>query len=118
MYYASFPNDHLLLKLTVFLALALETAQTTLFTQDLFRVFSLGFENLLLADEVDTIWIAVPLMTGLSMSKQPYIIITVYFTDIFSGALLTQAFFCYRIALFTRSKCAVAVISMVGDNLL
>ena len=89
-----------------------------MFTQDVFRSFTRGFNDTMLANEISTIWFSVPLMTGLSMSKQPYIIITVYFTDIFSGALLTQAFFCYRIALFTRSKCAVAVISMVGDNLL
>ncbi|KJA25580.1 hypothetical protein HYPSUDRAFT_407955 [Hypholoma sublateritium FD-334 SS-4] len=95
LYYAAFPNDHRLLKQTVLLALVLETIQTTMFTQHVFQRFTRGFNDLLLASEVGTVWFSVPLMTGLI-------------------ALLTQVFYCYRIAILTKAKYAVAVIAMLS----
>ncbi len=51
------------------LALVLETIQTAMFTQDVFRAFTRGFDDIVLAAEVDTVWFSVPFMTGLSMLK-------------------------------------------------
>ncbi|KJA25579.1 hypothetical protein HYPSUDRAFT_37627 [Hypholoma sublateritium FD-334 SS-4] len=95
LYYAAFPKDPRLAKLTVLLALVLETAQTTMFTHDLFKGLTLGYENPLLVNEVDTVWFSVPLLTGLI-------------------ALLTQAFYCYRTAILTKSKYAVAAIVILS----
>ena len=53
-------------------ALVLETIQTIVVTQDVFRGFARGFDDLLLANEVDTLWFSVPLMTGLSTFEQIY----------------------------------------------
>ena len=41
-----------------------------------------------------------------------------YFTEHYVVAFLTQVFYSYRIAVFTRSKYAAAVTVMVGDKLL
>ncbi len=72
MYYRAFPNDHRLLKQTVLLVLVLETIQTTLLTKDIFRGFASGFNDVLLSSEVGTVWVSVPLMTGLSTLRQYY----------------------------------------------
>ena len=114
LYYRAFPNDQRLLKQIVLLALVLETIQTIMFTQHVLQAITRGFSNLLLADVVGTLWFSVPLMTGLSM-----FILTkpiVHFTEIFVVALLTQVFYCYRVAILTQSKFAVAVIIMVRDT--
>ena len=84
-----------------------------MFTQDVFRAFTRGFDDVVIAAEVDTVWFSVPFMTGLSMSKHILLNPTVRFTEIFIGALLTQVFYCYRIAKLTRSRYAVAAIAMV-----
>ncbi len=86
-----------------------------MFTQDIFRTFALGFNNLSLADEVNTLWFSVPLMTGFSMLERH---LTLYLTENCVVALLTQVFYSYRIAVFTRSKYAVSVTVMVRDKLL
>ena len=52
------------------LELVLETIQTAMFTHDLFRALTLGFDNPLLVNEVGTLWFSVALMTGLSMLDQ------------------------------------------------
>ena len=39
------------------------------------------------------------------------------FTEIVVAAFLTQAFYCYRVSVLTKSKYAVAVIFMVRDQL-
>ena len=67
LYYTAFPTDHRLLKQTVLLAFVLETVQTAMFTQHVFRRFTRDFEDPLAAAEVGSIWFSVPLMTGLSM---------------------------------------------------
>ena len=41
-----------------------------------------------------------------------------YFTEHYVVAFLTQVFYSYRIAVFTRSKYAAAVTVIVGDKLL
>ena len=66
LYYTAFPTDHRLLKQTVLLAFVLETVQTAMFTQHVFRRFTRDFEDPLAAAEVGSIWFSVPLMTGLS----------------------------------------------------
>ena len=43
--------------------------------------------------------------------------LTLHLTEHSAVALLTQVFYCYRIAVFTKSKCAVAAIVMVQDKL-
>ena len=84
-----------------------------MFTQDVFRAFTRGFDDVVIAAEVDTVWFSVPFMTGLSMSKHILLNPTVRFTEIFIVALLTQVFYCYRIAKLTKSRNAVAAIAMV-----
>ena len=84
-----------------------------MFTQHIYQAFTRGFNDLLLANIVGTIWFSVPLMTGLSMSISN---LTVYCAEIFVVALLTQVFYCYRVAILTKSKCAVAIIIMVRDT--
>ena len=44
--------------------------------------------------------------------------LTVYYTEIFAVALLTQMFYCYRIAVLTKSKYAVIAITLVREKLL
>ena len=95
------------------LSLVLETIQTAMFTQDVFRAFTRGFDDVVIAAEVDTVWFSVPFMTGLSTFKHVLANPTVHFTEIFVVALLTQVFYCYRIAKLTRSRYAVAAIAMV-----
>ena len=113
-YYAAFPNDQSLLKKIVLLLLVLETIQTTVFTQDIFRTFASGFNNLLLANDVGTLWFSVPLMTGFSKFERRS---TLYSTENHVVALLTQLFYSYRIAVFTRSKSAISVTVMVRDKI-
>ena len=72
MYYTAFPDDPRLAKLTVLVALVLETAQTTMFTHDLFKALTLGYGNPLFINEVDTVWFSVPFLTGMSMFKSHY----------------------------------------------
>lgn len=64
----AFPKDRLPLKITVYTAFLLETAQTSLITHDAFKFFAIGFTDPLLLDEVTTGWFSIPIMTGISES--------------------------------------------------
>ncbi len=66
------PKDSHIAKLTVLLAFILETVQTTMFTRDLFKGLTLDYEawNLFQIDQVNTVWISVPLITCLSRLQQ------------------------------------------------
>ena len=89
-----------------------------MFTQDVFRAFTRGFDDVVIAAEVDTVWFSVPFMTGLSMFKHVLSNSMPYFTKIlFVVALLTQVFYCYRIAILTKSKYAVTAIILVREKL-
>ena len=46
------------------------------------------------------------------------LILIMSFTEIVVAAFLTQAFYCPRVAILTKSKFAVGVIATVRDNLL
>ncbi|KDR81088.1 hypothetical protein GALMADRAFT_1122164 [Galerina marginata CBS 339.88] len=82
MYYLAFPNDRIGSKALVYGAYLLVSAQTFLHTRGAFRMFALGFDNPEALDEVDTLWLS-PIFSGLV-------------------AFLWQAFYAYRIALFSR----------------
>ena len=89
-----------------------------MFTQDIFRAFTRGFDDLLLAYGIGTIWFSVPFMTGLSTFERRYQTqLYIFLMLLFSVAFLTQAFYCYRVAILTKSKFAVGVIATVRDNL-
>ena len=90
-----------------------------MFTQDIFRAFTRGFDDLLLAYGIGTIWFSVPFMTGLSTFERRYQNqLYIFLMLLFSVAFLTQVFYCYRIAILTRSRYAVVLIAMVGDKVL
>ncbi|KDR81086.1 hypothetical protein GALMADRAFT_136142 [Galerina marginata CBS 339.88] len=82
MYYLAFPNDRVGSKTLVYAAYLLISAQTLLYTRSAFRMFVLGFGNPAVLDEVDILWLS-PVLSGLV-------------------AFLWQAFYAYRIALFSR----------------
>lgn len=87
-----------------------------MFTHDLYRALVLGFDNPLLVNEVGTLWFSVTLTSGLSMFDQ-YVKSQLHdFAKIWPVAVITQVFYCYRAAVFTRSKYAVALIAMVRDR--
>ena len=52
------------------LALIIETVQTTVYTQDVFRGLARGFNNIPLASEVGNLWFSIGFMTGLGTFKQ------------------------------------------------
>ncbi|KJA25594.1 hypothetical protein HYPSUDRAFT_37636 [Hypholoma sublateritium FD-334 SS-4] len=95
LYYIAFPNDRLFLKLVVFLVVLFETVQTAALVQNSFAYFSVGFLNIQILNEFGSTWFSIPLMTGFVAS-------------------LTQGFYCYRIAIFTKSIYAVAFISLLS----
>ena len=66
IYCVSFPKDHRLLKLVVFVQILLETVQTITSTYDLFQHFTVAYTDMEAIIEVGTIWISIPLMIGLS----------------------------------------------------
>lgn len=51
------------------LALILETIQTIVLTQDVFRGFARGFNDFSILNEVGNVWFSIGLMTGSSMFK-------------------------------------------------
>ncbi len=62
----AFPNDRRALKLIVSSQLILETVQTVMFTQVMFRQFTLANIDPARLNEVGTLWISVSLIVGLS----------------------------------------------------
>ncbi|KJA27657.1 hypothetical protein HYPSUDRAFT_1094995 [Hypholoma sublateritium FD-334 SS-4] len=97
LYYIAFPKDHRILKLIVFAQLLLETIQTALFTHDMILRFAMAYTTGISGlNEIGTLWLSVPLIIGLIAS-------------------ITQGFYCYRVAVLTRSKCAVTLISTVRE---
>ncbi|KJA19852.1 hypothetical protein HYPSUDRAFT_204279 [Hypholoma sublateritium FD-334 SS-4] len=95
LYYIAFPKDPHVLKLIVFAQLLLETTQTATSTYDLIHHVTEAYTNPNAINEVGTIWISIPLMIGLIAS-------------------VTQWFYCYRVGVLTRSKFAVALISLLS----
>lgn len=69
----AFPTDRVPLKVTVYLALALETAQTALITHDSFKFFAIGFLNPEGLNQVNTGWFSIPILTGLSECDERYL---------------------------------------------
>ncbi|KJA25592.1 hypothetical protein HYPSUDRAFT_134575 [Hypholoma sublateritium FD-334 SS-4] len=95
LYYVAFPKDNPALKIIVFLELVLETVQSVAVTHDLVQFCIFVYTDSVIVEQLGTSWYSVALLTGLI-------------------AILSQAFYCYRVAVLTRSKYAVALISMVS----
>ncbi len=70
LYYTAFPSDPRFLRRIVLLALIIETVQTTVYTQDVFRGLARGFNNIQVASEVGNLWFSIGFMTGLGTFKQ------------------------------------------------
>ncbi|KDR71275.1 hypothetical protein GALMADRAFT_30326, partial [Galerina marginata CBS 339.88] len=85
LYYLAFPNDRVGFKAVVYASYLLETAQTILFTRSSFRTFATGFSDPAILDEVDILWLSVPIMSGMV-------------------ACLAQVFYAYRIAVLSQKK--------------
>ncbi|KJA27640.1 hypothetical protein HYPSUDRAFT_130586, partial [Hypholoma sublateritium FD-334 SS-4] len=94
LYYTAFPKDRHILKLVVFVQFLLENIQTVTLTHDNIQYISMAYVSLAGFNEIGTLWISIALMTGLIAS-------------------ITQGFYCYRVGVLTRSRYAVAVISLV-----
>ncbi|KJA27651.1 hypothetical protein HYPSUDRAFT_867045 [Hypholoma sublateritium FD-334 SS-4] len=95
LYYVAFPKDYRVIKVIVSAQLLLETIQTATFSHDVIHHFTIVYTRPNAIYDVGTLWISIPLMIGLI-------------------AFITQSFYCYRVGVLTRSKCAVALINMLS----
>ena len=67
LYFRSFPKDYYILKAIVLIQLLLETIQTTTLAHDIVHGLTIAYTgDFISADRVETAWIYVPLMIGLS----------------------------------------------------
>ncbi|KJA27684.1 hypothetical protein HYPSUDRAFT_868624 [Hypholoma sublateritium FD-334 SS-4] len=95
LYYVAFSKDRRVLKFIVFAQLLLETIQTVMLTHDMIQAFAMVYTGLDVLNDLGTKWLSIPLLIGLIAS-------------------ITQGFYCYRVGVLTRSKCAVVLISMLS----
>ncbi|KJA19993.1 hypothetical protein HYPSUDRAFT_43569 [Hypholoma sublateritium FD-334 SS-4] len=94
LYYVAFPKDTRILKWIVFILLVLETTQTATMTHDAIQALIIECTDPNVFNVIRKVWFSIPLLTGLI-------------------ACITQGFYCYRIAVLTRSKYAVTLTSML-----
>ena len=71
--------------------------------------------------DVETLWISIPLMIGLSTFTHDHVDLKCPLTQSallyrFIVAAITQGFYCSRVYSLTRSKCAAALIGMVRTD--
>ncbi len=79
-------------------------------TQSVFRALAHFFNEPWKANEINTLWFSVPFITSWSRLNR---ITAVCFNQISVVAFLTQVFYCYRIAILSKSKYAVVSIIAV-----
>ncbi len=69
LYFVSFPKDYCVLKVMVLLQLLLETIQTVTLIHDVVNHFTIAYTGGASSlNTVETLWISIPLMIGLSRS--------------------------------------------------
>ncbi|KAF9562875.1 hypothetical protein CPC08DRAFT_706387 [Agrocybe pediades] len=95
VYFLSFPNDRTSIRLLVFGIYIVEAVQSLLFMQYLFRTFATGFGNLLVFNQVDTLWLSAPILTGIV-------------------AFVAQAFYAYKLRVIAQSKILPSVILLLA----
>jgi len=95
MYYLAFPNDSGRIRLLVGGVYLFETAQIFILTQSAFRAFAEGFGNLLILDQIGTIWFSVPIMGGIV-------------------AFAVQSFYAYRVSVLSKSIVVACFIMLLA----
>ncbi|KAF9562872.1 hypothetical protein CPC08DRAFT_761180 [Agrocybe pediades] len=95
-YFLAFPDDVPFIRLLVLGIYILETTQSILFIQDLFRTFASGFGNFETIDQIDTLWFSGPILTGLA-------------------AFVAQAFYAHKLKIISQSKTLASVIVLLAS---
>ncbi|KAF9556100.1 hypothetical protein CPC08DRAFT_820681 [Agrocybe pediades] len=91
MYFLAFPNDPATIRLLVLGVFVLESAQSFLFIQSAFHSFASGFGNIGVFNEVNTLWLSAPVMSGIV-------------------AFVAQVFYAHRLRIIAQSKILPALI--------
>ncbi|KDR70735.1 hypothetical protein GALMADRAFT_159844 [Galerina marginata CBS 339.88] len=99
-YYLAFPKDMRRTKVLVYGLYLFEMAQTIMLTHAGFATFATGFGDLNAINHIGLIWFAVPIMDSLVTPT--------------AVAFVVQAFYAYRIAIFSQSRLMPAVILLFG----
>ncbi|KAF9009240.1 hypothetical protein BDZ89DRAFT_964867, partial [Hymenopellis radicata] len=96
IYHVSFPRDRAISKIMILGLFALETLQTVLLTVDMSSVFAAHYGDIANLRETHTLWLSVPVLTGLIECT-------------------VQLFYSYRVSVLSGSKvlgCAIASIAV------
>ena len=73
-YFVSFPKDYCILKVMVLVQLLLETIQTVTLIHDVVNHFTIAYTGGASSlNNVETLWISIPLMIGLSVSLPDHV---------------------------------------------
>ena len=66
LYYLAFPKDRVYLKCLVYGVYCLEFVQSVLVVDALFRIFVTRFGDVHALDQVETLWLSIPIITAIS----------------------------------------------------